>query len=182
MDFEFDEFFWIAEETFPVWAGFSTSEEQFGEIDPKKRALGTVQVLFAPEGRGEQSLDQNELALIKAFEDFHVEQAQAVLNGLFHGYPKICQEFEYAINGDPHWPKPPSINHKDDLCSIIQLHTIHIHQIERSGSPYVGYDFYCDWEEEHGLGVLMYKDRVVEIGDADSASTLCIVERDAGQN
>jgi len=58
------------------------------------------------------------------------------------------------------------------------LQEINVHQIEKAGVPYVGYQFSCKWDEEHGLGVLMHGDRVVEIGGAETAFTLWIAERD----
>jgi len=37
--------------------------------------------------------------------------------------------------------------------------------VEKDGIPYVGFEFGCTWDEEHGLGVLMHGTRTVEIGD-----------------
>ena len=45
--------------------------------------------------------------------------------------------------------------------------------------PYVGYEFGCEWEDEHGLGVLMHGTRVVDVGFADTAILLWIAEADA---
>ncbi|MEO9822278.1 MAG: hypothetical protein ABJ370_06955 [Paracoccaceae bacterium] len=181
--FEFDEFFWIATVTLPVWSGFRPKTEHFGEIESKDLERGTVQVLFAPEERGEEPLVESELGLVRVFDAYHVQQAGAVMRGLFEGYPKILKDYNEASYGDDlgEFPNPPDISSSDDLRSSIQLHTINIHPVERDGAPYVGYEFQCDWEEEHGLGVLMHKSRVVEIGHEDSAHTLWVVEKDANE-
>lgn len=31
----------------------------------------------------------------------------------------------------------------------------------------MGFELDCNWDEEHGLGVLMHKNRVVKVGQAD---------------
>lgn len=45
--------------------------------------------------------------------------------------------------------------------------------------PYIGYEFGCEWEEEHGLGVLMHGTKVIEVGFAETAHTLWIAGKDA---
>ena len=62
---------------------------------------------------------------------------------------------------------------------MVGLHEVHVHQLQKEGLPYVGYELGCRWDEEHGLGVLMHGSRVVEVGDAGTAFTLWIAERDA---
>lgn len=175
--FKFEEFFWVAETRLDVWAGFRGKDAWHRKIGTNNNA-GEVEIIFAPEARGEEPLSTRELELIQVFIDTHVEQAAAVLSGLFDGYEEIQKDFEDKNFGDPYWPRPPAISKKDDLRSIIQLETIHIHQIESFGAFYVGYELYCPWDEEHGLGILIHKDRVIEIGDSDSANSLSIVERD----
>jgi hypothetical protein len=35
---------------------------------------------------------------------------------------------------------------------------------EKDGYAYIGFELGCTWDEEHGDGVMMQKDRVIEIG------------------
>jgi hypothetical protein len=65
--------------------------------------------------------------------------------------------------------------------TLIGLHTIYVHQVQKAGLPYVGFEFGCTWDTEHGLGALMHGARVVEIGGAETAFLLWIAERDAGE-
>ena len=59
------------------------------------------------------------------------------------------------------------------------LYAVNIHQLDNDGVPYVGYEFGCEWDEEHGLVVLMHGTRLIEVGFADTAILLWIAERDA---
>lgn len=60
------------------------------------------------------------------------------------------------------------------------LHNVHVLQLQKDGIPYVGYEFGCTWDEGHGLGVLMYGTRVVEVGDAQTSFTRWIAGQDGG--
>lgn len=71
----------------------------------------------------------------------------------------------------------PMIESMEDLRNVMGLHDVHIHGLAKDGVPLVGYEFGCDWEEEHGLGVLMYGMQVLEIGNADSSFTRWIAKR-----
>jgi hypothetical protein len=57
---------------------------------------------------------------------------------------------------------------------------VHVLQLLKDGVPYVGFEFGCRWDEEHGLGVLLHGTRVVEIGDAQTSFTLWIASEDGG--
>jgi hypothetical protein len=65
------------------------------------------------------------------------------------------------------------------LLEQVELTSVHIHWIERDGLAYVGYELSCEWDNEHGAGVLMHADRVVEVGQADTAILGWIAKRDA---
>ena len=42
----------------------------------------------------------------------------------------------------------------------------------------MGNEFECKWDSEHGVGVLMHDNRMVEIGGADTSFTLWMAEQD----
>jgi hypothetical protein len=56
-----------------------------------------------------------------------------------------------------------------DLNDHVELLVAHVQSKPTDAIAYVGYQFACDWEEEHGLGVLLHGNRVVDIGQADTA-------------
>nr|WP_143393926.1 hypothetical protein [Fimbriiglobus ruber] len=73
----------------------------------------------------------------------------------------------------------PPVGGGIDFRPLLGLHTIYVHQVQKSGLPYVGFEFGCSWDIEHGLGVLMNGTRVVQISGADTAFLLWIAEEDA---
>jgi hypothetical protein len=40
---------------------------------------------------------------------------------------------------------------------------------EKDGFAYAGYQFRCTWDQEHGLGIMTHRDRIIEIGGSDSS-------------
>ena len=65
------------------------------------------------------------------------------------------------------------------LSAAQGLSNVHVLRVARDGIAYVGFEFGCAWEEEHGLGVMMHRDRVVAAGGADVSFLEWIAEEDA---
>jgi hypothetical protein len=63
----------------------------------------------------------------------------------------------------------PVLQNPSDLKPLMGLSTVHIGDVEKDGFAYIGFEFGCNWEEEHGLGVMTHKDRIIEVGDAETA-------------
>jgi len=99
------------------------------------------------------------------------------LNALFKRYPSLQEQYGYSKEEQAQFM--PNVTSARDFRKLIGLHSVHIHQITKNGLPYVGFEFGCTWDEEHGLGVLMHGTRSVEVGGADTAILLWIAEKDA---
>jgi hypothetical protein len=50
--------------------------------------------------------------------------------------------------------------------------------VTRSNAAYVGLEFGCTWDEEHGVGVMTHQGRAVKIGGADTAFLAWVAEGD----
>jgi len=61
----------------------------------------------------------------------------------------------------------PVLSDNTELRKLIELVHVHVHPWTMSGIAYVGLQFSCTWDREHGLGLMLHRDRVVEIGGAD---------------
>jgi len=63
----------------------------------------------------------------------------------------------------------PSILVQDDLTKVINIKTIYIQALHKDGYSYFGLEGSCMWDEEHGLGFIFHKDRLVGFGGAEEA-------------
>ncbi len=61
----------------------------------------------------------------------------------------------------------PVVNQPEELKELIKLHTVHVESGAKDGIAYLGFEFDCNWDEEHGLGVMMHGSRVLEVGQAE---------------
>jgi hypothetical protein len=101
---------------------------------------------------------------------FHMEHGQevlaAVLAALQPYYAEMRPQY-LSFLGSEGDSLMPGVHSTDELRRLIDLRHVHVHPWIKDGVGYVGLQFGCTWDQEHGLGVLMHRDRVVCIGGAD---------------
>lgn len=164
MKFTFDEFWWQADLQLSAWSGFTQGK--------------TTKLRFAPEGRDKGPMSADEVALATWVPNNYEMQKPILLHAVLEAYPEFRRQFFEDYDIKENEEDLPTVASADGLSKVIALEEINVHQISKDGVPYVGYQFSCLWDEEHGLGVLMHDKRVIEIGGADTAFLLWIAERD----
>lgn len=175
-DFKLGEFCWQAECQLDCWAGFGRRLEAIDGLPGTSTSTGRFQLVFAPEGRDKSPLSSHDIELIDRFLATAGDIAPLVLNAVYQHYIEIFDDYaEFAVEEQLVMPvaKEPA-----DLRELISLTEVSVHPVEHERRQYVGYEFNCTWESEHGLGVLMHGDRVVRVGEADNAFTLWMVQED----
>ena len=177
-DFHLERSCWTTKAQLPSWAGYQTRNGPYGSISSDDPSDGVVTITFAPEGRDESPLTEQERASVQWLLDHEAEMASAVVEGLLAEYPRLQRD--YCYDGSEQEEYMPDVSSAEDFRQLIGLHNVHVHQLLKDGLPYLGYEFGCTWDDEHGLGVLMHGRRVVKVGGADTAFLLWIARRDAG--
>jgi hypothetical protein len=104
----------------------------------------------------------------------------SILQAVFDEYPEYRAAYiaDYDLD-EFDKTAVPVLDRPEQLKDLIGLSSILIHPVVREGVAYVGYEFGCVWESEHGLGAMMHRDRVVEVGHADVGILEWIAEEDA---
>jgi hypothetical protein len=49
------------------------------------------------------------------------------------------------------------------MRELLQLGSVIVHRREKDTFAYMTFGFECSWDDEHGMCVLMHKNRIVEI-------------------
>lgn len=106
------------------------------------------------------------------------EMKDVILQKLFAIYPEIQEEYGEYFDEDEMKDYLPNITQPEDMFHLITLSEIHIHDVIKDGIAYVGFQFNCTWEEEHGLGFMTYKKRIVAVGGADTSILSWIADDD----
>jgi hypothetical protein len=174
-----DDLWWTATVLFPSWKGFQSRRGAYGSRDSVSPSDGLVRIVFAPEGRGVEPLTNEELSAIRWVIEHEASLAGALLSSVVKEYPSMQEQYSYSDNEKEE--VMPDITSVEDLRALIGLYAVNVHQVQKDGIPYVGFEFGCTWDEEHGLGVLMHGARTVEIGGADTAFLLWIARADASK-
>src|SRR6266446_2174519 len=143
LTFVWDEYWWVSTGKLLGWAGFKNFR-----VGSRRPSDGTVKIVFAPEGRGEEELTGAERRLIDQFIENEPEISKSLLVYLVKEYPKLQEQCGYT--GRDKKKFMPDIRSAADLRALVCLHTVFIHQISKDGVPYIGYAFHCTWEPEHG--------------------------------
>lgn len=116
----------------------------------------------------------NELYTINSFIDNQELILSNILDYVMEIYPDIREETLEILKCDG-WDDEyiletiPEKVRKESFYRLIKLHSITIFEEMYEGANILGLRFNCTWEEEHGFGLLIHKDKVLGWGDEDFA-------------
>ena len=98
---------------------------------------------------------------------FQIENGQAVVQSV------LAALLPYHLTMKKEWELDdelmPPVTSVEDFRKQIGLSQVHVLEHEVDGMAYIGLELGCEWEDEHGLGIVVRGSRVVEIGEADIA-------------
>jgi hypothetical protein len=171
LDVKWDGHFWAGETVLPAWEAF---QERLGDYSSRSAAGpsgGKVQVSVRSPTDNDNTITppskEQELAFCFLRDNAELLRDR-VTRAIFDEYPSMRETFADFLGEDVE-TKMPELRDPADLKRLIALSTVHISDVAKDGVAYVGFEFGCDWEEEHGLGVMTHKDRIVEVGDSETA-------------
>lgn len=104
------------------------------------------------------------------------ELLKIILSELLKLYPDMQKKYNYT--GSEKQDFMPDITDINDFAKLLSPTAIYILSVYQDKFPCIGYLFSCSWDREHALGVMMYKDRIIEFGDADTSFSTWIAKKD----
>jgi len=168
--------FWTGKVVLGSWRGFSSRLGAYGSINSAKLSDGTAHLSILAPGKDEKDPPSEEQAVAYRYLLDHDKAVhQAILVYLVAAYPDVRDKYgPYIDSADL-----PDVRQPADLERLIGLSTVHILRTAYGRAAYVGFEFGCIWDSEHGLGIMTHEDRVIEMGGADASFLEWIAERDA---
>ena len=159
-----------------AWEGFQSRRGPYNSIDSSKDSDGTITITVGEYVEAESLLSVSS-EQVNAY-NLTVKQQdrikENILNALLLTYKQWRQEYGNG-EGDE---SMPSVTLVSQFENLIGLSAVHVLNVIKDGVAYVGYEFGCSWDEEHGLGIMTHNDRVIEIGAADTSFESWIAEKD----
>ena len=156
----------------PAWKGFQSRQGNYGSRDSVEQSNGFVKVFI--DGKAIDHVRITTIEQVNAIQYLveHAEQVRdALLKGLQNELPKLKESYDELV---------PDIDTLEEFKNYIGLAIVHVMPSDKDGFAYIGFELGCEWDIEHGAGVMMHKDRVIAIGQADTAFDSWITYADNG--
>jgi len=178
--------FWKCRTVLQSWRGFQSRQGSYGAVSSQAESDGTVRLSVTPPGSARaQPPSAEQASAYRHLLDHEDEIRDAVLHVIFDAYPAMRARYPYgpALAAT----EMPLLDRPEQLRALVGLSVVHVLNVAKGGVAYVGFEFGCTWEEEHGLGVMTHLGRIIEVplmggakvGHADLASEEWIAQEDA---
>ncbi len=147
--------------TLDSWKRFQSRQGIYGSQDKQDDSDGIVKIFVqGKEIDNVKITTQEQINAIKYLIDNSDGIRDALLIGLLKELPNLREIYEDLI---------PNIDNVNQFMNVLGLANLHVMSSDKENFAYIGFELGCDWDDEHGLGVMMHKNRVVAIGQADTS-------------
>ena len=168
-EFKWEECFWVTSAKLSSWKGFQIRKGPYGAVSSEGMSEDLVHIVLIDDDRGEGPVTEQELNAVKWVIDNQKSIHDSFLNKLFADYNDIREEvLGWADEDEADRIIPPyvSIEELKKLCGVVN---INVYPDDKFSKPFIGVELGCTWEEEHGAGVSLLGDRVLERGNVETA-------------
>lgn len=171
LSFERGEDFWQAEIPLPSWVGYRSCRGAYGAQDSNASSDGSIRV----HADVDLPISPEQLAACRYLIENEAAVHEAIVAAILDEYPEWFDDYgEYAAERGVQLPEEMT---REELKQHIGITYLHLHPVAKDGIGYVGVELGCSWDDEHGLGVMLHRDEVVDIGGADTSILEWIAER-----
>ncbi|MFI1742866.1 DUF6985 domain-containing protein [Thalassobellus sediminis] len=164
----------------PTWKGFQSRKGIYGSKDSSAETDCVFD--YAIGGDSTLILDKPKDYQYSAYKYVIENQEiikEKILSALLKEYPEIQNIYDYE--SDEKQEIMPDITTNNEFKKLIGLSRLHFVNVHKNNIGYVGFEFGCEWDDEHGLGVMTYMNRVIKIGGADSSFLQWVAEEDLSE-
>lgn len=162
-----------------AWIGYQSRQGAYGSVNNDEQSDGTAKLNIG----GDMVLDIPEVTQEHVNAYNYLTQHQeaikdTILAALLAQYKDL--QGQYGYDAEDAASIMPDVDNISQFKSLIGLSTVHLLNVSKDETAYAGYQFGCTWDDEHGLGVMTHKDRVIEIGGADTSFLTWVAKNDLG--
>jgi hypothetical protein len=165
-----DNDWWEGTAHLPAWAGFQSRGGAYGARDGADASDGSVSVILAPYDPAVSRLPTDAQCRAFAFQrERGAEVVASVLAALVPYYARLRPRWAAHYDPETLVRIMPEVAGAEDFRHLIGLSQVHVHPWRKGALSFVGLEFGCTWDPEHGLGAMLLGAEVVRIGAADVA-------------
>jgi len=154
---------------FTAFEGMQSRQGAYTSMSSRELSDGTVSLHLEDELNEDFNPRKEQIATI----NWIAENGDAIKESIFVAvqgyYIKMKEIYGYDANDVDHQAWFPTLASKDDLGKAMGVGNLRISIVHKDGLCIYNLECGCTWDDEHGLGIKMYKDQVLLIEDASSA-------------
>jgi hypothetical protein len=169
---EWDDFQWSGEADLPGLAGLQDRQGPYTGLSSESPSDGRFALYVAADEEDPRPPTGAQARAFQYLQDEGARVREVFLEAVFQAY-REWQERKA-------WPDMPRVERAEQMTALVGIGNVYVLATERDGCAYVGFECGCDWDEEHGCGVLTHRDRVIAVDDAETAWNDGLAEEDAG--
>jgi hypothetical protein len=176
-EFERNDNSWITSTILPSWAGFQIRNGPYGAVSDEGESDGLIHMVFAPEGLDDSSMAAEMTSMVGWVIENERSVHDRAMARLLQEYPGFREQFLDCFDEDEADQLAPPVTSIAELKRLCGIVSINVQPLLKAGVPFVGVEFGCTWDEEHGAGVLLHGSRALECGGADTAILLWMARK-----
>lgn len=157
--------------------GFSVELEQWAAFFEEEKAEIHYEILTknGEETNRHQKHHHQGIAYIK---EHQTEILNQFLTELLKEYPEIQKKYQNFYSAEQMAEFLPDISDISGFAPLLSPTNMFIFSHFLEDLPYYSVGFSCSWEQEHGLGVIMHKNRIIKICDASEIFDVSLIKKD----
>lgn len=174
-----DGLFWSGEITLPTWAGYQSRRGPYASVNSPRPSDGTVRLTISSmddDSRARPVPEQ--AAALEYLMDNEATVAASIGKALVKHYTDAKAAYLDDYN-EEEAEMLPAVTEPRQLRPLLGLHAVHVLAVVHDGVAYIGFEFGCVWDSEHGAGVMTHRGRIVAAGQADVSFLAWIARQDA---
>ena len=160
---------WEFEYQFDAFKGLQSRRGAYTSSDAQNESDGTVKVVIRDELNDEPDPSTEQLNALDYIIKYPAQIRQALFKALETEYPALMEQYKSAYDDKQVKERLPDIKSLREFSKVFGVGCIFVYLPQKDGHAYIGLECGCTWDEEHGLGFLLNKDRLIKIGGAEVA-------------
>ena len=169
-----DGYTWAGEVRLPSWAGFHSRRGPYSMVSDAAPSDGTAWLTVDAEAKARPTPEQ-----VAAFRHLLANEAAVaeVVKLALLDYYSGERESNIDSSDLNESDEVPKVKEVAGLRSLVGLGSVHVLSLARDGVACIGFEFGCDWDGEHGAGVMTHRGRVIATGQADCSFVQWMAKR-----
>lgn len=173
---KWDKYCWTGSIILISWSGFQSRLGPHGTVSSALSSDGSVQLNVATTDDKQAAPSPEQAEAVRHLLAHESTVRDAVLAAILRDYSGMRESYGY--DDDEAEELMPEVSEEGQFRDLLGLSNVHVLTVANEGTAYIGFEFGCTWDTEHGLGVMTHRGRVVDVGGADTSFLDWIAERD----